>query len=97
MFENLFRFSICSFISMFSSAEIVFNSGFLGREAIIELLNVDTTVRQIIYDGSMSQLHQYLEHIQFGSFRVAAIEKIITGVTTLSEVLRVLPHSALYR
>lgn len=74
-----------------------FNSGYLGREAIIELLNVDTTVRQIIYDGSMSQLHQYLEHIQFDSFRVAAIEKIITGATTLSEVLRVLPHSALYR
>jgi general secretion pathway protein E len=28
---------------------------------------------------------------------MAAIEKVTTGVTTLTEVLRVLPHSALYR
>jgi len=74
-----------------------FNSGYLGREAIVELLNVDDTVRQLIYEGSMTQLHQYLEEIKFDSFRMAAIEKVTQGVTTLTEVLRVLPHSALYR
>jgi len=45
----------------------------------------------------MTQLHRYLDEIKFDSFRVAAIEKVTTGVTTLSEVLRVLPHSALSR
>ncbi len=40
---------------------------------------------------------RYLDEIKFDSFRVAAIEKVTTGVTTLSEVLRVLPHSALSR
>lgn len=74
-----------------------FNSGYLGREAIVELLNVDDTVRQLIYEGSMTQLHQYLEEINFDSFRMAAIEKVTQGITTLTEVLRVLPHSALYR
>jgi type II secretory ATPase GspE/PulE/Tfp pilus assembly ATPase PilB-like protein len=62
----------------------------MGREAIIELLNVDDMVRQIIYEGTMTQLHPYLGEINFDSFRNAAIEK----VTTVTEVLRVLPHSA---
>lgn len=74
-----------------------FNSGFLGREAIIELLNVDDTIRHIIYEGSMTQLHRYLGEIQFDSFRVAAIAKVTQGITTVQEVLRVLPHSAMYR
>lgn len=74
-----------------------FNSGYLGREAIVELLNVDDTVRQLIYEGTMTQLHRYLSQSNFESFRVAAIEKVTTGVTTLTEVLRVLPHSALSR
>ncbi|MEW5857143.1 MAG: GspE/PulE family protein [Cyanobacteriota bacterium] len=74
-----------------------FNSGYMGREAIIELLNVDDTVRQIIYEGTMTQLHRYLSEINFDSFRNAAIEKVTTGITTVTEVLRVLPHSALYR
>jgi general secretion pathway protein E/type IV pilus assembly protein PilB len=72
-----------------------FYSGYLGREAIVELLNIDDTVRQLIYEGTMTQLHHYLNEINFDSFRVAAIEKVTQGVTTLSEVLRVLPHSAL--
>ena len=74
-----------------------FNSGYLGREALIEMLNIDTTVRQIIYEGSMTDLHKYLNDNGFQSFQLAAIEKVTTGRTTVDEVLRVLPHSALYR
>lgn len=74
-----------------------FNSGYLGREAIIELLNVDDVIRQIIYEGTMTQLHRYLAETSFDSFRRAAIEKVTCGITTVEEVLRVLPHSALNR
>lgn len=74
-----------------------FYSGYLGREAIVELLNVDDTMRQLIYEGTMTQLHRYLDEVSFDSFRIAAIEKVTGGVTTLTEVLRVLPHSALNR
>ncbi|NJR50979.1 MAG: type II/IV secretion system protein [Leptolyngbyaceae cyanobacterium CSU_1_3] len=75
-----------------------FNSGYFGREAIIELLNVDDTIRQIIYEGTMTQLQRYLlDGGNFDSFRVSAIEKITQGITTVEEVLRVLPHSSLYR
>lgn len=74
-----------------------FSSGYLGREAVIELLNVDDTIRQIIYEGTMTELHRYLRETSFDSFRVAAIEKVTSGITTVEEVLRVLPHSSLYR
>jgi type II secretory ATPase GspE/PulE/Tfp pilus assembly ATPase PilB-like protein len=72
-----------------------FNSGYLGREALIELINLDETIRHIIYEGTMTQLHHYLHEIQYNSFRVAAIEKVTAGITTVEEVRRVLPHSAL--
>jgi len=51
-----------------------FNSGYLGREALVELLDIDDTVREIIYEGT-TQLHRYLREINFASFRVAAIER----------------------
>ena len=72
-----------------------FESGYSGREAIIELLNVDSRVRQIIYDGSMTQLNHYLQSINYQFFQQAVIDKVLTGVTTVEEVKRVLPSSAL--
>ncbi len=75
--------------------EHCFHSGYLGREALIELLNVDDTIRQIIYEGSMTQLNDYLQASAFDSFRMAAIEKVTQGITTIEEIKRVLPMSAL--
>lgn len=72
-----------------------FNSGYLGREAIVELLDIDDKVREIIYEGTVTQLTRYLGEINFPSFRTAAIEKVTTGLTTVEEVLRVIPRSAL--
>lgn len=73
-----------------------FNSGYQGREAIVELLDIDNRVRELIYEGTMTQLHRYLREVNFASFRIAAIEKVTTGLTTVEEVLRVIPKSALF-
>lgn len=73
-----------------------FNSGFLGREGVMEVLDVDNTVRQLIYEGTMTELNQHLLANHFPSFLVGAIEKVTQGVTTVAEILRVLPHNALY-
>jgi len=70
-----------------------FNSGYLGREAIVELLDIDDRVRELIYEGTITQLNRYLQEINFVSFRVSAVQKVTTGVTTIEEVLRVLPHT----
>jgi len=72
-----------------------FHSGYSGREAIIELLHVDATVRQLIYDGSLSALMDYLNNSEFDSFRKAAIAKVTSGITTIAEIRRVLPASKL--
>jgi type II secretory ATPase GspE/PulE/Tfp pilus assembly ATPase PilB-like protein len=72
-----------------------FDSGYLGREAIVELLEVDEVVRSIIYEGTMTQLHRYLKESGFITFRDAAIEKVSQGITTVEEVRRVLPRSVL--
>lgn len=71
-----------------------FNSGYLGREAIVELINVDRTVRDAIHSGTTVQLDRFLNDDNYASFRTAAIEKVMSGVTTVEEVLRVIPHSA---
>jgi len=77
--------------------EHCFHSGYQGREAVIELLNVDDRVRQLIYEGTITQLRQYLYESDFSSFRLGAIAKIAAGITTVEEVRRVLPHSAFSR
>jgi len=61
------------------------------------LLDVDDTLRQIIYEGTMTQMYRYLAESGFESFRIAAIAKVTSGITTIQEVLRVLPHSAMSR
>jgi type II secretory ATPase GspE/PulE/Tfp pilus assembly ATPase PilB-like protein len=74
-----------------------FQSGYSDREAVIELLNIDERVREIIYEGTVTQLRRYLHEIQYDSFLLAAIAKITQGLTTVEEVRRVLPHSAFAR
>ncbi|WP_287288213.1 GspE/PulE family protein, partial [Okeania sp. SIO2B9] len=73
-----------------------FHSGYSGREAIVELLDVDDRVRELIYEGTMTQLQRYLKQNGFVSFQTAAVEKVTQGITTVEEVQRVLPRSALY-
>ena len=72
-----------------------YQSGYVGREAIIELLHIDATIRQLIYDGSLSALVAYLNQSEFDSFRKAAIAKVTSGITTIAEIRRVLPASKL--
>lgn len=72
-----------------------FNTGYLGREAVVELIDVNDSIRQIIYEGTITQMNYYLSEVEFDSFRLAAIDKVNSGITTVEEVQRVLPRSAL--
>lgn len=70
-----------------------FQSGYLGREAVVEILEVDDKIREIIHEGTTTQLRRYLLTTEFHSFYAAALRKIMAGITTPEEVLRVLPRS----
>lgn len=72
-----------------------FYSGYLGREAIVELLDVDDAVRRLIYKADQDALQMHLQQVGFHSFRESAIAKVCTGKTTSAEILRALPRSSL--
>ena len=65
------------------------NTGYKGRTAIHEILEVSTDVRQLIYDNA-SQLEMKKIAIKNGMtpLRDAGLEKIKKGVTTIDEILR---------
>ena len=65
------------------------NTGFRGRTGIHELFLVDDTIRQMIHDGAGEQaieqtMRQNADSIQSDGFR-----KVLAGITTLEEVMRV--------
>jgi type II secretory ATPase GspE/PulE/Tfp pilus assembly ATPase PilB-like protein len=72
--------------------EHCFGSGYLGREAIFELLNVTPQVRKIMTEGNQSELVDYLVDHGYEPFYHSVRKKISTGITTLEESLRVLPR-----
>ena len=65
------------------------NTGYKGRTAIHEILEVTTDIRQLIYDNA-SQLEMRKLAIENGMtpLREAGLEKIKNGSTTIEEILR---------
>ena len=64
-------------------------TGYKGRTAIHEILEVNNEMRQLIFDGSsQNEIKDLSIKNGMSSLRDAGIEKIKTGVTTIEEVLR---------
>jgi len=63
--------------------------GYTGRTGIYELVKVDNTMRTMIHDGAGEhELERYARTLT-PSIREDGVRKILAGVTTLEEVLRV--------
>ncbi len=66
------------------------NSGFLGRKGIFEMIPVTDEVRTMVTENSTeAQLKNYLRKHGMRSMTQSGIDKILQGVTTPEEVLRV--------
>jgi len=63
--------------------------GYRGRTGIHELLVVDDTVREIIHNGHGEQAIEKYVRQHSASIRRDGFDKVMTGQTTLDEVLRV--------
>ena len=64
-------------------------TGYKGRTAIHEILEVNNDMRQLIYDGSsQNEIKDLSIKNGMSSLRNAGIDKIKAGVTTIEEVLR---------
>ena len=64
-------------------------TGYKGRTAIHEILEVNNEMRQLIYDGSsQNEIKDAAIKNGMSSLRDAGIDKIKSGVSTIEEVLR---------
>jgi general secretion pathway protein E len=65
-------------------------NGYFGRTGIFELLVIDNEIRPMITDKMDSQsIKNYAASRGMKTLRQDGIEKVVSGVTTLEEVLRV--------
>ncbi|MEZ5597621.1 MAG: type II secretion system ATPase GspE [Pseudomonadales bacterium] len=65
------------------------HSGYRGRTGIYELIPVDETFRQLVHDRvSEQELTAYVRR-KCPGIRADGVEKVLAGVTTVQEVLRV--------
>jgi general secretion pathway protein E len=64
-------------------------SGFLGRTGLYEMVVIDETMRELIHDSASEQtLNRYARSIA-PSIGEDGKQKILAGITTVEEVLRV--------
>lgn len=64
-------------------------SGFRGRTGIYEMVTIDETLRQHIHDGSSEHEMVAYARSKAPSIRQDGVQKVLLGVTTVEEVLRV--------
>jgi type IV pilus assembly protein PilB len=66
------------------------NTGYKGRTAIHEIVEVDRKMKQLIFDNSnQNEIFEAAQKNGMTPLRDAAIEKLINGATTVEEVIRV--------
>ena len=64
-------------------------SGFRGRTGIYEMVTIDEILRQHIHDGSSEHEMVAYARTKAPSIRQDGVQKVLLGVTTVEEVLRV--------
>jgi general secretion pathway protein E len=66
-------------------------TGFRGRVGVFELVRVDAALRDAIAAREpRSSLHAHASHAGFTTLRADAWQKVVAGVTTVEEVIRVI-------
>ncbi len=70
------------------------NSGYRGRTAIYELLEIDDNMKSLIaQDAGLEKLRKQAVESGMITLREDGIDKVKQGITTIEEVLRVVPGS----
>ena len=69
-----------------------FNTGYLGRSGIFEIMEINDTLRELIFQQiSKDVLRRVASDMGMRTLKQAAVDKILQGATTLEEVFRVIP------
>ena len=65
------------------------NTGYKGRTAIHEIMEINSKIRNLIYkDADQDELFEQAKENGMTTLRDAGIGKILSGETTISEILR---------
>jgi type II secretory ATPase GspE/PulE/Tfp pilus assembly ATPase PilB-like protein len=73
-----------------------FDTGYVGRTAIFEMLRVGPTIRRLIDEGATTQtIRTESVHAGLIEFRHSGLIKVAQGLTSIEEVIRVLPSEYL--
>jgi general secretion pathway protein E len=66
------------------------NTGYAGRTVVAEILNVDEKIRELINKNeSTMEIKKILKNMKIKSIIQDGLDKILRGITSLEEVLRV--------
>ncbi|MDY6943025.1 MAG: type II secretion system ATPase GspE [Pseudomonadota bacterium] len=65
------------------------HTGFRGRTGIYEVIEIDAELRDLIHDNVSEPLLERAARAQTPSIRADGIEKVLAGITSLDEVMRV--------
>ena len=65
------------------------HSGYAGRNGIYEFVEIDDTARNMIHDGASEQAVEEYVHQRVPTIRQDGMRLVVTGRTSLEEVLRV--------
>lgn len=91
---NISNYNIASALSLIMSQRLVrryHDHNLTGRSALFEVLPIDTTIRQLIFKSQNTTcLQTYARGHGFTSLYDAGLDAVKQGVTTLTEVHRVL-------
>ncbi len=67
-----------------------FQTGYLGRSGIFEIMEVNDTIRELIFQQiSKDVLRRVASDMGMRTLRQSAVDKVLEGATTLEEVFRV--------
>jgi general secretion pathway protein E/type IV pilus assembly protein PilB len=65
-------------------------SGYKGRKGIFEIFKVDDEIQRLIFENSgVTEIRARARELGMRTLREDGIRKVIAGITTVSEVLRV--------
>ena len=69
-----------------------FNTGYLGRSGIFEIMEINDTLRELIFQQiSKDVLQRVAVDLGMRTLKQAAVDKVLQGATPLEEVFRVVP------
>jgi type II secretory ATPase GspE/PulE/Tfp pilus assembly ATPase PilB-like protein len=68
------------------------NTGYLGRTGVFEVMFVDKEIQRLILEGAhFTEIEKQAQKNGMQTLQEAAVKKVLEGVTTLEEALRVIP------